>query len=96
VNARTGAVLWSQKLGSGVISQPITYLAPDGRQYIAVASGIGGAAMVSAKMKGFPARGNTLYVFSIDGASLETGPGLKTTESTAPAIIPDSANTGRQ
>ena len=71
VDARTGKVLWSQKLGSGIISQPITYTGPDGRQYVAVYSGVGGATSVESKQAGFPAHGNTLYVFSIDGA----GPG---------------------
>ena len=69
VDARNGQVLWSHKLGSGVIGQPMTYLGPDKRQYVAVYSGVGGAAMVSASMPGFPPRGSTLYVFSIDGAS---------------------------
>ncbi|MGH7076934.1 MAG: PQQ-dependent dehydrogenase, methanol/ethanol family [Acetobacteraceae bacterium] len=92
VNARTGQILWSQRLGSGVLGQPIAYKGPDGREYIAIDSGVGGAAMVSDKMDGFPARGNTLYVFSIDGDSLENGPGLKVTESTAPAVIPRSSN----
>lgn len=96
VNARTGKILWSQRLGSGVIGQPITYLGPDGRQYIAIASGVGGAAMVSEKMPGFPARGNTLYVFSIDGDSLSNGPGMKVTDANAPGITPDSANSGRK
>ena len=30
VNAVTGEVLWSQKLGSGIVSPPITYMGPDG------------------------------------------------------------------
>src|SRR5665213_629944 len=74
VDARSGTILWSQKLASGVIGQPITYLGPDHRQYIAIYSGIGGAAMVRAdtKIKGFPAQGGTLYVFSIDGDSPAT------------------------
>lgn len=67
VDARNGKMLWQQKLSSGVIGQPITYLGPDGRQYVAVASGVGGAAMVQSALPGFPARGSTLYVFSIDG-----------------------------
>jgi PQQ-dependent dehydrogenase (methanol/ethanol family) len=41
-DARTGAVLWKFKVGSGVVGNPITYLGPDGRQYVAVYSGIGG------------------------------------------------------
>jgi alcohol dehydrogenase (cytochrome c) len=74
VDARSGKVLWSQKLGSGIIGQPITYLGPDGRQYIAIEAGIGGAATVHADMTAhagekFPAGGNTLYVFSLGGDS---------------------------
>ena len=72
VNAWTGKVLWSEKLASGVIGQPVTYLGPDGRQYVAVFAGVGGAAMVSSSEPGFPPRGGTLYVFSIDGLSPAT------------------------
>jgi PQQ-dependent dehydrogenase (methanol/ethanol family) len=42
VNARTGQVVWQFKCGSGVIGQPITYRGPDGHQYVAVFSGVGG------------------------------------------------------
>ena len=35
-------MLWQFKAGSGIIGQPITYRAPDGKQYIAVLSGVGG------------------------------------------------------
>jgi PQQ-dependent dehydrogenase (methanol/ethanol family) len=42
VHARTGELLWQFKTGSGIIGQPITYLGPDGKQYVAVLSGIGG------------------------------------------------------
>jgi glucose dehydrogenase len=42
VHARTGALLWQFKTESGIIGQPISYRGPDGRQYIAVLSGIGG------------------------------------------------------
>ena len=42
VDARTGALLWQFKTGSGIIGQPISYLGPDGKQYIAVLAGIGG------------------------------------------------------
>ena len=75
LDARTGKVLWSQKLGSGIIGQPITYLGPDGHQYVAVYAGVGGVAMVQATEKQFPARGSTLYVFSLDGVSPSSGPG---------------------
>jgi PQQ-dependent dehydrogenase (methanol/ethanol family) len=42
VNATTGDVLWQFKTGSGIIGQPVTYRGPDGKQYVAVLSGIGG------------------------------------------------------
>jgi PQQ-dependent dehydrogenase (methanol/ethanol family) len=42
VNARSGEVVWQFKTGSGVIGQPVTYRGPDGHQYVAVFSGIGG------------------------------------------------------
>jgi alcohol dehydrogenase (cytochrome c) len=42
LDAKTGAKLWEFKAGSGIISQPITYKGPDGKQYVAVLSGVGG------------------------------------------------------
>ena len=42
VDARNGTVLWQFKTGSGIIGQPITYKGPDGHQYVAVLSGVGG------------------------------------------------------
>jgi PQQ-dependent dehydrogenase (methanol/ethanol family) len=42
VDARSGKVLSKFKVGSGVVGNPITYRAPDGRQYVAVYAGIGG------------------------------------------------------
>ena len=42
VDARTGELLWQFKAGSGIIGQPITYRGPDGKQYVAVLSGVGG------------------------------------------------------
>jgi PQQ-dependent dehydrogenase (methanol/ethanol family) len=42
IDARSGKLLWQFKTGSGIIGQPISYRGPDGRQYIAVPSGIGG------------------------------------------------------
>ncbi|HEY0384878.1 MAG TPA: methanol/ethanol family PQQ-dependent dehydrogenase [Pyrinomonadaceae bacterium] len=42
VNARTGEALWQFKVGSGIIGQPITYRGPDGKQYVAILSGVGG------------------------------------------------------
>ncbi len=42
VEARTGKPVWQYKVDSGIISQPISYRGPDGHQYIAVLSGVGG------------------------------------------------------
>ena len=42
VNARTGEPLWQFKVGSGIIGQPITYRGPEGKQYVAILSGVGG------------------------------------------------------
>jgi alcohol dehydrogenase (cytochrome c) len=42
LDARNGTLLWQFKAGSGIISQPVTYKGPDGKQYIAVLSGVGG------------------------------------------------------
>ena len=42
VDAKTGALLWQFKTSSGVIGQPISYRGPDGKQYVAVLSGVGG------------------------------------------------------
>jgi lanthanide-dependent methanol dehydrogenase len=52
VNAHTGQVLWQIRTGSGIIAPPVTYRGPDGKQYIAVADGVGGWAgsIVSANL----------------------------------------------
>ncbi|MFL6200720.1 MAG: methanol/ethanol family PQQ-dependent dehydrogenase [Thermoanaerobaculia bacterium] len=42
LHARTGQELWKFKVGSGIIGQPVTYRGPDGKQYVAVLSGVGG------------------------------------------------------
>jgi PQQ-dependent dehydrogenase (methanol/ethanol family) len=42
VDAKSGQLLWQFKTGSGIIGQPITYKGPDGKQYVAVLSGVGG------------------------------------------------------
>jgi lanthanide-dependent methanol dehydrogenase len=42
VDARDGHQLWQFKTGSGIIGQPISYRGPDGKQYIAILSGVGG------------------------------------------------------
>ncbi len=42
IEARTGRELWKYKLASGIVGNPISYLGPDGKQYIAVYAGVGG------------------------------------------------------
>jgi PQQ-dependent dehydrogenase (methanol/ethanol family) len=42
VNAKTGEALWKFKTPSGIIGNPMTYIGPDGKQYVAILSGIGG------------------------------------------------------
>ena len=65
IDARTGQELWRFKVGSGVIGAPITYLGPDGKQYVAVLTGVGGAAGVDSHVDGYPSEGGALYVFSL-------------------------------
>jgi lanthanide-dependent methanol dehydrogenase len=42
VDAHNGNVLWEFKCASGIVGNPITYVGPDGKQYIAIYSGVGG------------------------------------------------------
>jgi PQQ-dependent dehydrogenase (methanol/ethanol family) len=44
VDARSGNLIWQFKTASGIVGQPITYRGPDGKQYVAVLSGVGGSA----------------------------------------------------
>jgi PQQ-dependent dehydrogenase (methanol/ethanol family) len=52
IDARDGKLLWKYKTASGIIGQPVSYRAPDGRQYVAVLAGVGGwaGAIVSANL----------------------------------------------
>ena len=42
VDARTGEILWKFRVPSGIVGQPTTYMGSDGRQYVAILSGVGG------------------------------------------------------
>jgi glucose dehydrogenase len=42
VDARRGTLLWQFRTGSGIVGQPVSYRGPDGKQYVAVLSGVGG------------------------------------------------------
>jgi lanthanide-dependent methanol dehydrogenase len=59
VDATNGNPLWQFKAGSGIIGQPIAYKGPDGKEYIAVLSGVGGwaGAAVSGGLNGVDGTG---------------------------------------
>ncbi len=42
LDARNGTELWKFHTASGIVGNPITYLGPDGKQYVAIYSGVGG------------------------------------------------------
>jgi lanthanide-dependent methanol dehydrogenase len=42
VDAETGEQLWRFKVGSGIVGQPTVYRGPDGKQHVAILSGVGG------------------------------------------------------
>ena len=72
-DAKTGKELWKFQTGSGINASPITYEL-DGKQYVAVLSGMGGdpAFYYSAP------KGGMLWVFAIDG-KVEEGEGYNQT-----------------
>ncbi|HEX2268237.1 MAG TPA: methanol/ethanol family PQQ-dependent dehydrogenase [Pyrinomonadaceae bacterium] len=41
-DARSGQVLWTYKVESGIVGQPVSYRGPDGKQYVAILAGVGG------------------------------------------------------
>jgi PQQ-dependent dehydrogenase (methanol/ethanol family) len=42
IDAQTGKELWKSKVASGIVGNPMTFMGPDGRQRIAIYSGVGG------------------------------------------------------
>jgi alcohol dehydrogenase (cytochrome c) len=68
-DVRTGQVLWETRLGTSAQGYPVTYTA-GGKQYIAVAAGLGGGsprnvpAAVAPEIK-IPQSGQALYVFTL-------------------------------
>jgi lanthanide-dependent methanol dehydrogenase len=42
LDAHSGKVLWQFKTPSGIVGNPITFTGPDGKQYVAIYSGVGG------------------------------------------------------
>jgi alcohol dehydrogenase (cytochrome c) len=65
IDAQTGKTLWQFQTGSGINAQPITFTR-DGRQYIAVLSGIGGVYWNQAReqLKNVP-QGGSVWTFAL-------------------------------
>lgn len=64
LHARTGEVLWQFQTGSGIHSNPVTYMA-NGKQYVAVPSGWGGWVEGFAPELYGQQRGSALFVFAL-------------------------------
>jgi alcohol dehydrogenase (cytochrome c) len=73
-DAKNGKELWKFQTGSGIISSPVTW-EMDGEQYVAVASGWGGAVPLwggeVAKKHSKITQGGSLWVFKVPKASKE-------------------------
>ena len=64
-HARTGQKLWDAPMGSGVIAAPVSYEL-DGRQYVSIAVGWGGAFGLGDRVADFKSPG-TVYTFALGG-----------------------------
>lgn len=69
IDVKTGKTFWETRLGTSVQGFPLTF-AVDGKQYIAVSSGLGGGSprmvpSVLAPDVHYPSNGNALYVFAL-------------------------------
>jgi alcohol dehydrogenase (cytochrome c) len=69
-DVKTGKVLWQTRLGTSAQGFPITY-SVDGKQYIAVMTGLGGGsprnapAAIAPEIK-IPQAGQAIYVYALD------------------------------
>lgn len=80
VDANSGKELWKFRGGSGFIGQPTTFAGPDGRQYVAIISGVGGwpgavaVAEIDPRVRngalGFTGAMQDLPAYSVGGATL--------------------------
>ena len=72
-DVKTGKMLWQTRLGTSVQGFPVSF-SVDGKQYIAVTTGLGGgsprarAATIAPEIKR-PDDGNALYVFALPETS---------------------------
>jgi alcohol dehydrogenase (cytochrome c) len=69
VDVKTGAVLWKSRLATSVQGFPVSF-SIDGKQYIAVTTGLGGGSPRNVPATIVPeihyaASGNALYVFAL-------------------------------
>jgi PQQ-dependent dehydrogenase (methanol/ethanol family) len=73
-DARTGDIVWTFRTGSNFRNSPITYIGPDGRQYVAIiGSQRTGSSQVTADTEPdagarFRRAGSSLYVFALPAA----------------------------
>lgn len=80
VDARSGKVLWQVKAPSGIIGQPTTFAGSDGKQYVAILSGVGGWPGVVANAEidprvrnaalGFTGATQDLPLYTVGGSTL--------------------------
>jgi len=77
VDAKTGALKWRFKTGSGIVGQPIAFKAPDGHEKIAILSGVGGwaGAIVSGNLDPHDPTGALGMVGAMTDLKQRTTPG---------------------
>jgi PQQ-dependent dehydrogenase (methanol/ethanol family) len=77
VDAKTGALKWRFKTGSGIIGQPVAFKAPDGHEEIAITSGVGGwaGAIVSGNLDPRDPTGALGFVGAMGDLKQRTTPG---------------------
>jgi lanthanide-dependent methanol dehydrogenase len=77
LDARTGDVKWRFQTGSGIIGQPVAYRGPDGREFIAILSGVGGwaGAIVSGNLDPRDPTGALGFVGAVPDLKQKTTPG---------------------
>jgi len=69
VDVKTGAIVWKTRLGTSVQGFPVSF-SVDGKQYIAVTTGLGGGSprqvpsTIAPELRP-PANGNAVYVFAL-------------------------------
>jgi PQQ-dependent dehydrogenase (methanol/ethanol family) len=77
IDAKSGDLLWKFKCSSGVIGQPVAYRGPDGHEYIAIMSGVGGwsGAIVAGDLDPRDPSGALGFVGAMADLKLRTTPG---------------------